>query len=68
MNAILATPIPGLNSDSIFGAYKKNFEYLVSKRYKPKSTSWTIRQQRRYNCTSSLKNASYSSSNPAIIA
>ncbi len=35
-NAILATPIPGLDSASILDAYKKNFEYLESKGYKPK--------------------------------
>ena len=35
-NAILATPIPGLDSTSILDAYKKNFEYLKSKDYKPK--------------------------------
>ena len=35
-NAILATPIPGLSSDNILSAYKKNFEYLVSKGFKPK--------------------------------
>jgi hypothetical protein len=32
-NAILATPIPGLDSASILDAYKKNFEYLESKDY-----------------------------------
>jgi hypothetical protein len=35
-NAIFATPIPGLDSDNILSAYKKNFEYLVSKGYTPK--------------------------------
>jgi hypothetical protein len=35
-NAILATPIPGLDFASILEAYKKNFEYLESKGYKPK--------------------------------
>jgi hypothetical protein len=30
-NAIIATPIPGLDSANILAAYKKNFEYLVSK-------------------------------------
>ena len=35
-NAIFAMPIPGLDSNSILVAYKKNFEYLVSKGYKPK--------------------------------
>jgi hypothetical protein len=35
-NAILATPIPGLDSESILDAYKKNFEFLVSKGYTPK--------------------------------
>ena len=35
-NTILATPIPGLDSTSILDAYKKNFEYLESKGYKPK--------------------------------
>ena len=35
-NAIFAMPIPSLNSNSILVAYKKNFEYLVSKGYKPK--------------------------------
>jgi len=35
-NAILATPIPGLDSKSILAAYSKNFEYLVSKGYTPK--------------------------------
>jgi hypothetical protein len=35
-NAILATPIPGLDSTNILAAYKKNFEYLVSKGFKPK--------------------------------
>ena len=46
-NAIFATPILGLDSDSILAAYKKNFEYLVSKGYNQKSTSWTIRQGRQ---------------------
>ena len=35
-NAILATPIPGLTSDHILTAYKKNFEYLVLKGFTPK--------------------------------
>jgi hypothetical protein len=35
-NAIFATPIPGLDSENILNAYKKNFKYLVSKRYTPK--------------------------------
>ena len=35
-NAILATPIPGLDSKIILAAYSKNFEYLVSKGYTPK--------------------------------
>jgi hypothetical protein len=35
-NAIFATPIPGLDSENILNAYKKNFEYLVSKGYTPK--------------------------------
>jgi hypothetical protein len=34
-NAILATPIPGLNSASILEAYKQNFEYLMEEGYKP---------------------------------
>jgi hypothetical protein len=34
-NAIFATPIPGLDSASILGAYKKNFKYLKEKGYKP---------------------------------
>jgi hypothetical protein len=34
-NAILATPIPGLNNASILATYTKNFEYLTSKGYKP---------------------------------
>ena len=35
-NAILATPIPGLDSANILAAYKKNFEYLVAKGFTPK--------------------------------
>ncbi len=35
-NAIFAMPIPGLDSQSILDAYKKNFKFLVSKRYTPK--------------------------------
>ena len=35
-NAIFLTPIPGLDSENILNAYKKNFEYLVSKGYTPK--------------------------------
>jgi hypothetical protein len=35
-NTILATPILGLDSTSILKAYKKNFEYLEQKGYKPK--------------------------------
>jgi hypothetical protein len=35
-NAIFAMPIPGLDSGNILNAYKKNFEYLVSKGYTPK--------------------------------
>jgi hypothetical protein len=35
-NTIFATPIPGLDSEDILNAYKKNFEYLVSKGYSPK--------------------------------
>ena len=35
-NAILITPIAGLDSEQILEAYKKNFEYLVSKGFKPK--------------------------------
>jgi hypothetical protein len=35
-NAILANPIPGLDSASILDAYKKNFEYLESNGYYPK--------------------------------
>jgi hypothetical protein len=33
-NSILATPISGLNKICIFNAYKKEFEMLVSKRFK----------------------------------
>ena len=35
-NAIFATPITGLDSETIMAAYKKNFEYLVSKGFTPK--------------------------------
>jgi hypothetical protein len=35
-NAILATPITGLDDISIFGAYKKNFNELATKGFKPK--------------------------------
>jgi hypothetical protein len=35
-NAIFAKPIPGLDLHSILDAYKKNFEFLVSKIYTPK--------------------------------
>jgi hypothetical protein len=35
-NAILATPIPSLDSSSILDVYKKNFEYLIAKGYQPK--------------------------------
>ncbi len=35
-NTIFAMPIPGLDSQSILDAYKKNFEFLVSKGYTPK--------------------------------
>jgi hypothetical protein len=35
-NAILATPIPSLNSSSILDSYKNNFEYLIAKGYQPK--------------------------------
>jgi hypothetical protein len=30
------TPIPGLDSENILNAYKKNFEYLIIKGYTPK--------------------------------
>ncbi len=35
-NAIFAMSIPGLDLHSILDAYKKNFEFLVSKGYTPK--------------------------------
>jgi hypothetical protein len=35
-NAILATSIPSLNSNSILEAFKKNFKYLEEKGYKSK--------------------------------
>ena len=35
-NAILGTPIAGLDDISIFEAYKKQFENLVAKGFKPK--------------------------------
>ncbi len=35
-NAIFAMPIPGLDLQCILDAYKKNFEFLVSKGYTPK--------------------------------
>ncbi len=35
-NAIFAMPIPGLDLQSILDAYKKNFEFLVSKGYTQK--------------------------------
>ncbi len=35
-NANFATPIPGLDLQNILDAYKKNFEFLVSKGYIPK--------------------------------
>ncbi len=35
-NAILATPISGLDDKSIFNMYKKNFDKLASKGFKPK--------------------------------
>jgi hypothetical protein len=36
INAILATPIPGLDNASILATYTKNFEYLINKGYKQK--------------------------------
>ncbi len=35
-NAILATPIAGLDDRRIFTAYKKNFDELAAKGFKPK--------------------------------
>ncbi len=35
-NAIFAMPIPGLDTENILNAYKKNFEYLIRKGYTPK--------------------------------
>jgi hypothetical protein len=35
-NAILATPIAGLDNMSIYNAYKSNFEELTRKEFKPK--------------------------------
>jgi hypothetical protein len=35
-NAILITPIAGLDSECMLEAYKSNFKYLVSKEFKPK--------------------------------
>jgi hypothetical protein len=35
-NTILATPLPGHNSNSILKVFKKNFKYLEEKGYKPK--------------------------------
>jgi hypothetical protein len=35
-NTIFAMPIPGLDLQSVLDAYKKNFEFLVSKGYTPK--------------------------------
>jgi len=35
-NAILATPVAGLDNLSIFNAFKLNFEQLVQKGFKPK--------------------------------
>jgi hypothetical protein len=35
-NAILATPVAGLDDKSIFKAYKMHFDNLISKGYKPK--------------------------------
>jgi hypothetical protein len=35
-NAIMATPIAGLDDKSIFNAYKKNFDELAAKGFKPK--------------------------------
>ena len=35
-NAIIATPISGLDDKSIFNAYKKNFDKLAAKGFKPK--------------------------------
>jgi hypothetical protein len=35
-NAIFATPIPGVDLQSILDAYNKNFKFLVSKGYTPK--------------------------------
>ncbi len=35
-NAIFATPIPGIDSENILNAYKKNFQYPISKGYTPK--------------------------------
>ena len=34
--AIFAAPITGLDSETIMAVYKKNFEYLISKGFKPK--------------------------------
>ncbi len=50
-NAIFETPIPGLDSENVLNAYKKNFEYLVCKGTHQRLTSWTIKQQRQSNCT-----------------
>ena len=35
-NAILASPVAGLDNKSIFNAYKMQFNNLISKGYKPK--------------------------------
>ncbi len=35
-NAIMITPIASLDSECILEAYKLNFEYMVSNRFKPK--------------------------------
>ena len=60
-NAILATPIAGLDDESIFNAYKQNFDKLMQKGFKPKLNVMDNQATRHIKTFSRRKIANYSS-------
>jgi hypothetical protein len=66
-NAILGTPIAGLDDISIFEAYKKQFENLVAKGFKPKLNVMDNQATKHIKKFSPKTSAKYSSWNYTTI-
>jgi hypothetical protein len=65
-NAILITPIAGLDFEPILEAYKSNFEYLASKGFKPKVNVMENQATKPLKLTSPHSKSCYNWSSPTV--